>query len=181
MNISFLLTGKPPTFLLYFLSFENSVCALYIHILEREYSPRLGASAVRSYLFSCVTHYSVSYTALYKLTFHYYVTKFCAQQISAPYGFIRYCLYRIHSCSLQPPPPPPAAAPSAQPSTSAAPCAPVTPVTPGWETTIPETPETPPKRRRPVTRCFTPRSPTTTPPGKRRRLFTVSNQPIISI
>ena len=35
MNISFLLAGKPSTFLLYFLSFENSVCALYI--LERRF------------------------------------------------------------------------------------------------------------------------------------------------
>ena len=38
MNISFLLTGKPSTFLLYFLSFENSVCALYI--LERRFIKR---------------------------------------------------------------------------------------------------------------------------------------------
>ena len=35
MNISFLLAGKPSTFLMYFLSFENSVCALYI--LERRF------------------------------------------------------------------------------------------------------------------------------------------------
>ena len=37
MNISFLLTGKPPTFLLYFLSFENSVCVCALYILERRF------------------------------------------------------------------------------------------------------------------------------------------------
>ena len=35
MNISFLLAGKPSTFLMYFLSFENSV--RYIYILERRF------------------------------------------------------------------------------------------------------------------------------------------------